>query len=198
MPYRLGSVVGVLAGLAGLTLLAVVLLRDGDARRAARTGPRWRRRLIGAALVLLAAIGISVVGRGCIFTCYVPSRESMMGQDDFQRCLARLDGRLALLEKYAAAEAIDAAVVRQVPLNAEEEVYLLETEEAHRRLSPASRGRAGDLCKRARVSLERLRMRVGWDGDAMHYFEWNARLSREHYDRRDGQPPQTAPAPRER
>jgi hypothetical protein len=39
-------------------------------------------------------------------------------------------------------------------------------------------------------------MRVGWDADSMPYFEWNARLAREHYHVQDGQSPQASPATR--
>jgi len=41
----------------GLLLVAGLVILGIDLRRAAKTGPRWKRRLLGAALVLLAALG---------------------------------------------------------------------------------------------------------------------------------------------
>ncbi|MBM4042029.1 MAG: hypothetical protein FJ290_26335 [Planctomycetes bacterium] len=49
---------GIVFAVAGLFLLAALVLLGCDAWRAARTGPRWRRRLVGAALMLLAALGL--------------------------------------------------------------------------------------------------------------------------------------------
>jgi hypothetical protein len=43
--------------LAGLAFVTVLILLGADLQRAARQGPRWRRRLIAAALVALAGFG---------------------------------------------------------------------------------------------------------------------------------------------
>jgi hypothetical protein len=53
---------GVLATVAGLAVLAALVLAGVDVYRAARTGPRWRRRLVGAGLVLMAALGLAPAG----------------------------------------------------------------------------------------------------------------------------------------
>ena len=44
--------------LAGLLLVAILVLFGYDAWKAARSGPRWRRRLVTAALMLLTALGL--------------------------------------------------------------------------------------------------------------------------------------------
>ncbi len=44
--------------LGGFLVVSIALLLGIDMRRAARRGPRWRRRLIGAGLATLAAIGL--------------------------------------------------------------------------------------------------------------------------------------------
>jgi hypothetical protein len=55
------SIVLVVAGFAVALLLAILGV---DLVRACRTGPKWKRRLIGAGLVLLAAMGFAPTG-GC-------------------------------------------------------------------------------------------------------------------------------------
>ena len=51
--------VGVLLAIVGVFAVAIFALLGFDAWRAARTGPRWRRRLVGAGLSLLALVGVS-------------------------------------------------------------------------------------------------------------------------------------------
>jgi hypothetical protein len=64
MAARAMSIVLVVAGFAVALLLAMLGV---DLVRACRTGPKWKRRLIGAGLVLLMAIGFSPAG-GCSAT----------------------------------------------------------------------------------------------------------------------------------
>ncbi len=47
----------ILLTVAGLLLIAALALLGHDVHRAARTGPRWRRRLVAAGLALLAMLG---------------------------------------------------------------------------------------------------------------------------------------------
>jgi len=54
MPYR---TIGILSGLAGLALILFLLLLRRDLERHAISGPRWKRRLVTAGLVVLAALG---------------------------------------------------------------------------------------------------------------------------------------------
>ena len=56
MPQR---AIDVLLAIAGLVTVAGLVLVGVDLRRAAGTGPRWKRRLISAGLVLLAALGMA-------------------------------------------------------------------------------------------------------------------------------------------
>ncbi|MBM4042028.1 MAG: hypothetical protein FJ290_26330, partial [Planctomycetes bacterium] len=51
--------VGTILALAGVVVVAALVLLGLDAWRAARTGPRWRRRLVGAGLSLLALLGVA-------------------------------------------------------------------------------------------------------------------------------------------
>ncbi len=54
MPQR---TINLLAALFGLAAVAAIVIMGYDIQLAARTGPRWKRRLVGAGLALLAAFG---------------------------------------------------------------------------------------------------------------------------------------------
>jgi len=56
MTARMGYI---LAGLAGVAIVVGLLLIGADLRRAVETGPRWRRRIVAIALVLLGAVGMT-------------------------------------------------------------------------------------------------------------------------------------------
>jgi len=58
-----GKAANVLIAILGLLVVAWVIVLGVDVYRAARTGPRWKRRLIGAALTLLAVLGLPAPGR---------------------------------------------------------------------------------------------------------------------------------------
>lgn len=59
MPQRLTSVVLLATGVVGLLLLAGLALWRIDPEAWARTGPRWRRRLVAAGLAILATTGVA-------------------------------------------------------------------------------------------------------------------------------------------
>lgn len=63
MPQRMMSVFAIVLGLAGLLALGVLILLRMDVRKAATKGPRWRRTLIGAALVLVSGFEVTIAGR---------------------------------------------------------------------------------------------------------------------------------------
>ena len=58
MPHRVVGVGWAVLGLLGAVVLGAMILAGVDAARAARTGPRWKRKLFGAGLILLASLGI--------------------------------------------------------------------------------------------------------------------------------------------
>jgi len=59
MPHRIAGFAWVALGLLGVIVLGALIVMGADTDRAARTGPRWKRRLITAGLVLLAALGVA-------------------------------------------------------------------------------------------------------------------------------------------
>lgn len=62
MPHRLLSLWTLLLAVLGLAIVAAFILMGRDLQQATRTGPRWRRRLLAAALVLLAEMGLPMAG----------------------------------------------------------------------------------------------------------------------------------------
>lgn len=56
MPHRS---IALLLGVAGILVLAWLVVRRVDLQRAARVGPLWRRRMVSAALALLALLGVT-------------------------------------------------------------------------------------------------------------------------------------------
>ena len=60
MPHRTSCFSVVLPGLLGLAILAALVVLRSDVFRAAVSGPRWQRRLVISALLLLAGCGISI------------------------------------------------------------------------------------------------------------------------------------------
>ena len=63
MPHRVMTVLTVVLGIIGAGVVAAIVLAGADPRRAARRGPRWRRRLIGAGLSVLAALGVPAAAK---------------------------------------------------------------------------------------------------------------------------------------
>ncbi len=62
MPQRVTTILTMALGVLGLAVLAALIVFRADLGRAATTGPRWKRRLVGAGLLLLATIGASAPG----------------------------------------------------------------------------------------------------------------------------------------
>ena len=64
MPQRVIHAWMIVVGIAGLLLAAALVLYGADLRRASRTGPRWKRRLLTAALGLLSGLSAGLASRG--------------------------------------------------------------------------------------------------------------------------------------
>jgi hypothetical protein len=59
VPHRTVNVVLTAMGLAGLLLIAALAIWGSDIRRASRSGPMWKRKLLTAGLLLLAMMGVN-------------------------------------------------------------------------------------------------------------------------------------------
>lgn len=62
---------GLLLAAAGALLVALLLVAGVDIQRAAKSGPRWRRRLVAAGIMLLSALGVTACDPNPQVTCYV-------------------------------------------------------------------------------------------------------------------------------
>jgi hypothetical protein len=62
VPHRTVNIVLAALGLAGLVVIAVLAIWGADIRRAARSGPKWKRKTVAAGLLLLALMGFGGCG----------------------------------------------------------------------------------------------------------------------------------------
>jgi hypothetical protein len=102
MAARAMSIVLVVAGFAVALLLAILGV---DLVRACRTGPRWKRRLIGAGLVLLMAMGFSPAG-GCSATGEESTPAASAAPAASDKGLAEAKGWQRILAAWSEAEDI--------------------------------------------------------------------------------------------
>ncbi len=117
MSYK---VIWLLIAIFGLLLVAGLVILGIDLRRAAKTGPKWKRQLLGAALVLLAALGFYGCGAAAQtgedpVTAASPAQSEEPGDWEivtaawkFARPLAT-SGRSTTAERRAADEKMEAA-----------------------------------------------------------------------------------------
>jgi len=111
MPHRLLNIWTVVLGLAALVIVALMVMFGADLVRAARTGPRWKRRMIAASLAVLAAIGVNIAAAqpqrprpSCYLMVRVPDRVPT----------AALPGRMTALKKLGVMEKIKSDVLKKV------------------------------------------------------------------------------------
>ena len=133
MLQRISMAWAMVLALAGLVLVAALLIFGVELYRAARTGPRWKRRLLSAALAVLSAAGVIGLGPGRADGrgpfpqrpqrpgCYKPMIIRPVDR------MAAVRAQLAALEKQFDADKLNPAVLQQLMTN-------LET--AARRLAP--------------------------------------------------------------
>ena len=99
-----------LLALVGVLIVTALALLGYDIWRAARRGPRWKRRLVGAGLALLVSLGVvSCEDSNVRPTCYKGPPAPFA-----QKSAKRLREQLVLLDKLLAADKLDPAVARKV------------------------------------------------------------------------------------
>ena len=118
---------GGLLVLLGVLVVALLMTFRVDVEAAARSGPRWRRKLVGAGLAVLAAIGVlwttdHAKAKGAVVTCYVIARVDdhidIRGLVNYDR----ITSRLRQLERMAASDRLDPVVTTKVLDTIEAEV----------------------------------------------------------------------------
>jgi hypothetical protein len=171
MSLRNASVIYALLGMVAAGAALVVGL---DVYRAARRGPRWKRRLLSAGLAVLAAIGIAACdraggaeGRQPGPTCYKP-----MQLPPVRKSLTRVEAQLPVLERLAEAEKLDPAVVRKVLASIEKDLAVLGDEKQTALLPDDQRKRAEATLASAREKVKAIRARLGEPEPIEETAEW--------------------------
>lgn len=153
MPQR---VIGIIVAVAGLLfVLGLVLLRF-NLRKAARTGPRWKRNLVLAGIFVLASFGLVAATSsevGCVTMCYEIAPVGIA-----ERSMERLSQRLSLLEKFAASEKIDREVVEKILSEVEGDIDTLKNN--RELLSNSEQAMALELRMRAERHVLRIKARL--------------------------------------
>jgi hypothetical protein len=157
---------------AGCVAAIALLLIGANLVAAAQRGPRWRRRLLGAGLGVLAALGLVPAGSAkaeleADITCYDVVNITNLPPfvpitvPEVKQALDRLQQQMTLLQKYAAEAKLDKEVVEKVLATAEADLAMLEkdgkleglTEDADKRQAVKAR-------IDARVVIDGLRLRL--------------------------------------
>jgi hypothetical protein len=154
MPYRNPALILALAG--ALSVFVLILL-GMNFRRAARTGPSWKRRLLGSGLVLLAALGVTSCEREPEVTCYAAGPPRSRSETSLQN----LKARMPHLEKYSQADRLDPQVIERLLQAVERDIATL-TANLDEVGPPGSEARAAaeTILKYARGHVEKIRARM--------------------------------------
>lgn len=171
MPYRTAGYLVYVLGLAGLLAIAGLVLIGADLGASARTGPRWKRRLVGAGLLLLGAVGITygLTRRRPVepvVMCYeaaVPATRTA-ATNPVRAAAGRLHRQLMLLESYVNAEELHREVIDRTIRTIEADVELLGDAEGLATLTEAERDEAKALRETIRRHVAEIRARL--DGAA--------------------------------
>jgi len=126
MMQRVTIAWAVLLATAGLALIAALFLSGADLRRAATTGPMWKRRILTAALAVLSAAGViatstpdAQAGPQPGPMCYKPAIIRPPERATMVRA------QLAVLDKVLKAEKLDEAVIQRTIANIEAQAKAL-------------------------------------------------------------------------
>jgi hypothetical protein len=147
MPER---AITLLWGLAGLAVVAVLALCGVSLRRAARSGPAWKRRLVAAGLLLAGGLGFQQLP-GC--TCYAPAATSeQMNQWAVQELKAQAEALETLRRDHPANSAVMRDRFRTIESAATAARQRLNLEA----MSPADRAAAEALYTKIQSDLREL------------------------------------------
>lgn len=155
MPQR---AIGIVVAVTGLLFVICLILMRYDIRRAARTGPRWKRNLVLAGIFVLTSLGL-VSGASSV-SCTPTGRLPALGVMETEISMRRLSERLALLEGFAAADRLEPEVVEEVLAMVEQDMTILEKGEYVGGLSEAERVRAVELREKVKVHVKKIREKL--------------------------------------
>jgi hypothetical protein len=141
----------------GMLAASAALLVGLDVCRAARRGPRWKRRLLSAGLAVLVALGIASCDRkpdSGVIMCYMPMPAPAV------MSLSRLEAQLTVLDKLTAEERLDRAVVEKVLASIEGDLKTLSDPDELAGLPESERVRARAMVAGAREKVKAVRARL--------------------------------------
>jgi hypothetical protein len=157
----------VVLGVIGLLAVAGLVVAGYEVRQWKREGPHWRRRMIAAGLLLLAALGVMVLRRNSgnpmdrkhVVTCYVPL---VMPSPHYA-----LSQRLPLLRELADSGQLDPQAVQRILEPVERDLASLEKPDALQDLSPSERAEAERVRDEARKQVQLIRARLAMREDTL-------------------------------
>jgi hypothetical protein len=153
VPYRAAGILMALAGLVAVVGLVIVGI---DVYAAKERGPRWQRRLLGAGLAVLGALGLYALRpKPPVRSCYMQlPQEHSISYDVRQRA--------NLLEKMVLDKKIEAATAEKTLAGIEQDLARLPDDERLKHMMPgreatqaiANRGAARAVLLRIKARLE--------------------------------------------
>lgn len=148
MPHRIMNLWTAVLGIAGLLLVAIIVIFGADLIRASRTGPRWKRALVGASLSLLAILGFTFTGtRAAEPVAVVQSADR--SETSAVMAIFDLEAQLKQLGELTSARDFDAAAAGELLKNVNANVAILSNGAKTAKLTPKGLARAKFLLAEA-------------------------------------------------
>lgn len=154
MPQR---AIGICMAIAGLLFVVGLILLRFNLHKAARTGPRWKRNLVLAGIIVLASFGLVSTVKWCAEpTCYAMVMPLMPVEESAHR----LSRRLTLLEKYITSEKLDVEVVNKVLAAVEQDIAVLEKKENFEEACEEWIAETIELREKVKAHVEKIRAKL--------------------------------------
>jgi len=134
----------ILLGIAGLAIVALMVLFGVDLVRASRTGPRWKRALVTAAVSLMSVLGITT-SPGRAADPVVARKTSRAANASPVVAVFDLDARLKKLAELTSARDFDAASARRALRDVQSNVAILSDPANVAKLTAKGRAEANRL-----------------------------------------------------
>jgi hypothetical protein len=181
----------------GFVLALALMLFGADLVQAAGRGPRWKRRLLGAGLGVLASLGFvsSASSQAAappqpappgpiepLVTCYKPASMEVPPAPttpaEVKQALERLNAQLASLQKLMGEAKLDPEVVKKTLATAEADLTILERDGAFKTLeTDADKQAATRACREAHRAIDFVRLRLAPPAALAETIQWKRVLA---------------------
>jgi len=131
----------VILGIAGLAVVALMVLFGANLVRASRTGPRWKRTLVAASLSVLAFLGV-VAGRGVAVEPATSAESTREGETSPVMAIFNLELQLEKLGRLTSSPDFDGAAAEAMIGEVDADVAILSKPANLARLTDKGRARA--------------------------------------------------------